>query len=66
MNILYRLVWTVTIGWWIGLLWIALACLLALTVIWYNVGLYMIVNTLRLVTLASHPREIITDVRRVR
>lgn len=66
MNVAIRFLWFAAVGWWAGVLWFALAVVAALTVIWYNVGLFMAVNTWRLMTLKDPPREVIEDVRRVR
>ncbi|WP_254864461.1 hypothetical protein [Halovivax gelatinilyticus] len=66
MNVATRIAWFVLVGWWFGVLWFLLACLAGITVIWYNVGLYMAVNTWRVMTRKAPLREIIEDVREVR
>lgn len=66
MNLAIRIVWFAFVGWWLGVLWFFLSCLLALTVIWYNVGLFMVINTWRMMTLESSPQEILDDVWQIR
>ncbi len=66
MHIALRIVWFLVVGWWLGPLWFFLASLLGVTVIWYNVGLFMILNTWDLMTLKKLPQDCIEDVRRVR
>lgn len=66
MHLALRIGWFVLIGWWLGVLWFLLAMVAALTVIWYNVGLFMAVNTWRLMTLEAPPREILEEIREIR
>jgi len=66
MNVVIRIVWFVLVGWWVGLLWFSVAIVACLTAIWYNVGLFMAVNTWRVMTRKETLQEIIDDVRKVR
>ena len=66
MNIVLRIVWFVFVGWWVGVLWFLVACVAGITVLWYNVGLFMVADTWKVMTLKDPPREIIADVGRVR
>ena len=66
MNIVVRLLWFVFIGWWAGVLWFLLASVVALTVIWYNVGLFMVIHTWDVMTLKAPLRETVDTVRQVR
>jgi len=66
MTVVVRIVWFIAVGWWLGLVWFAVSILACLTAIWYNVGLFMAVNTPSVMMRKKPIREIVDDVRRVR
>lgn len=61
MDSIVRLLWTVLVGWWLVVLWLATAVLLALLVIWYPLGLFMIANVWTVLTRKRPITEVIDD-----
>ncbi|QSG02165.1 hypothetical protein [Natranaeroarchaeum sulfidigenes] len=62
MDSIVRLLWTVLVGWWFVVLWLATAVLLALLVIWYPLGLFMIANVWTVLTRKRPITEVIDDI----
>lgn len=62
MDSIVRLLWTVLVGWWLVVLWLATAVLLALLVIWYPLGLFMIANVWTVLTRKRPITEVIDDI----
>jgi len=54
--------WFLLVGWWFSLLWISTAVLLALLVIWYPLGLFMIANVWTVLTRKRPISDVIDDV----
>ncbi len=50
MELVVRLLWTILVGWWFVVLWLATAVVLALLVIWYPLGHTMVLNTWTVLT----------------
>lgn len=61
-----RLVWFLFVGWWFTLLWLAAAVLLAILVIWYPIGLFMVANTWTVLTRKRPLTDLLAELQRLR
>ena len=66
MELGIRLVWFLLVGWWSILLWLAAAVLLAILVIWYPIGLFMVANTWTILTRKRPIINVLSDLQRLR
>lgn len=62
MNTLIRILWFVTVGWFLGLLWFSLSVLLMLSLVFFPIGAYAATKTWTVMTLKESPQKVVVDV----
>lgn len=66
MDLIVRLLWTALVGWWLVVLWIAVAVVLALLVIWYPIGHTVVLNSWTVLTRKRPISEVLADLQTLR
>jgi uncharacterized membrane protein YccF (DUF307 family) len=57
-NIVLRVLWFIFVGWWVGLIWLHLAYVLCVSVIFLPIGLLMLNRLPTILTLHMNTREV--------
>jgi len=58
-----RLVWFLTVGWWLGTFWLVVAILCSASIVFLPIGVVMAQQTWAITTLKTSPNVVIKEVR---
>lgn len=64
MGALFRTIWTVTVGWLLGLVWFGLSLTLMLSIVFFPIGAYMMSKTWKIMTFKRKPKTVLVEAKR--